>query len=314
MCGFFTQKEYILLYKKYAALETHSALFLLVYCKKHLNEVFCKKKPNDGEINSQPNKEDIPVKSKLIPRILICLSILIFAGLIFSLFNSFYGNPVSAAIATSKIKSYVNHTYPDLNLEVPSATYNFKTQGYYSQVKSGTSPDTCFSVSWSDGGLYDTYEYDVEKRDMTYRRLQTELDKTVEGIIQTELPYETSILLADFVLKEGDTNSLKLDMPLDIKNPPLPVSLTVDILTDEISYENLSARLLELSDLMKEYEIPVALFSVIIQEPAAGGEKAAPEGQSLYLYDFPSEKITEPDLIASIKEHQKEWEEENNKE
>jgi hypothetical protein len=53
---------------------------------------------------------------------------------------------------------------------------------------------------------------------------------------------------------------------------------------------------------------------LVLQEPLAGGEKAAPEGRSLYLYDFPSEKISEPDLAASIKEHQKEWEEENSKE
>lgn len=69
------------------------------------------------------------MKSKIIPRILICLSVILFAGLIFSFFNSFYGNPISAAFATSKIKAYVNNTYPDLDLEVPHAVYNFKIEG-----------------------------------------------------------------------------------------------------------------------------------------------------------------------------------------
>lgn len=254
------------------------------------------------------------MKKNIIPRILIILSVLTIAGLIFSFVNSFYGNPISAAIATSKIKSYVKDTYPDMDLEVPDATYNFKFDEYHSWVKSRISIDTCFEVSWSNGRINDSYEYDVENRGMTYRRLQTELDNTIEGIIKKEFPYETSIMFADFAEKEGNPESMELDMALDIKNPPIPVKLTTYILTDEVNDENLCARLLELSDIMKEHEISVSFYDVVLQEPMPEGEKAAPDGQSLYLYDFPADKLSEPDLIGLIKEHQKEWEEKYNKE
>jgi hypothetical protein len=201
-----------------------------------------------------------------------------------------------------------------MDLEVTGAKYNLKYGDYHSWAQSKTSTDTRFSVSWSNGKVTDSYEYDVKNHYMTYQRLCQELAKEIEDIISREFPYETSIVIGEFMDDGTDFSRLIMDQPLDSKYPPYPVELTVYILTSEVSYENLSARLLELSDIMGKHEIPVSMYSVVLQEPLPEGEKAAPGGQDLYLYDFPADKLKEPDLLAAIKEHQAEYEDEHSKE
>jgi hypothetical protein len=244
--------------------------------------------------------------------IFIIVISLIFIGFIVNLITSFYGNPVTAAIATSKIRTYVEDTYPNMDLDVPKANYNFKFTEYVSHVESKTSMDTRFMVAWSKGRIYDSYEGDVAKRYTTFERLQHEFTKIVEDIIEKEFHYETSIVFADLGKAEVGLSSLALDMPLDISNPPLPAALTIYILSNEISYEYLSARILELYGIMEEHQIPIDVFSVVIEEPLPEGEKSAPGGQSIHLLDFPTEKIMSENLIETMKEHQDAWENEAN--
>lgn len=248
------------------------------------------------------------MKGSTIVRIILIGIILLVIGFAFSFFNAFYGNPISAAIATSKIRSYVKETYPEMNLEVPKATYNFKFDEYNSYVKSKTSVDTCFYVSVSNGKINDRYEIEVINKNNTFERLQKELDQTIGEILLKEFPYETSILIADFYTKDSDFSRLTLDMPFEITNLPFGVSLTVYILSNDISYENLKVKITELSKIMEKHNIPVDLFTVVLEEPMPEGEKAAPDGESLHLIDFPVEKLSEPNLIEAIKAHQKEWE------
>lgn len=234
--------------------------------------------------------------------------ILILLGLLISFVNAFWGNPISAAIATGKIKSYVKENYPDMDLEIPKASYNFKFSNYFSTVQSKTSPDTYFTVEWSDGKIYDTYESDVINHFTTLQRISTEFNKKVEAIINEEFPYETSILIADFGKSEVDLSKLTADMVLDITNPPIPASLIVYVLSNDISYEYLSARLLDLYQIMEKHQIPIDLYSVVIEEPLPEGEKSAPGGESLHLFEFPAEKIMAEDLIAEIKMQQEAYE------
>jgi hypothetical protein len=241
-------------------------------------------------------------------KIIFIVITLLFAGFILNLITSFYGNPVTAAIATSKIETYVDETYPNMDLEVPKAKYNFKFSEYVSYVKSKTSTDTRFSVAWSKGRIDDSYGNDVVDRNTTFQRLQQEFSEVVEEIIEKEFPYETSILFADLGKAEIGLSSLTLDMSLDINNPPLPAALTIYILSKEISYEYLGARLLELYDIMEEQQIPIDMYSVVIKELLPEDEKSAKGGQSIHLLDFPTEMIKSENLIETMKEHQNEWE------
>jgi len=247
-------------------------------------------------------------------RIIIIVIVILIIGFIINIVTSFYGNPVTAAIATSKIQAYVDKTYPNNDFEVPKANYNFKFEEYVSHIQSKTSADTRFSVAWSRGRINDSYEGDVVKRYTTYERIQHEFSKAVEDIIVKEFPYETSILFVDLGKAEIGLESLMLDMPLDINHPPLPAELTIYILSNETSYEFLSARLLELYEIMQKHQIPINMYSIVIEEPMPEGEKAIPGGESIYLLDFPTENIESVNLIETMKEHQMIWENAANKE
>lgn len=246
--------------------------------------------------------------------VLIFAILFLIIGFFTNLVMAFYGNPISAVIATVKIKAYMKDTYPDMDLEINKARYNFKFEEYVSHVKSRSSQDTYFNVCWTKRKIYDSYENDVVKLYNTYDRLNREFSEKVEEIIQKDFPYETSILYAIFGKEEQDFEELYLDMPLDIKNPPMPANLVIYIMSDEVSYEFLSARLLELNQLMNKYEIPIDTYSVVIKEPLIKGEeKPAPNGKTLYLYDFPVGKISSANLIEVMKEHQRSREAEHQK-
>lgn len=233
-------------------------------------------------------------------------------GFLLFIVNSFVGNPISSMHATYEIKSYVKDTYPDLNLKVESAVYNFKNSEYASRVNSEDSIDTTFRVAWRKGRIIDGFDYEVTSRYSTFIRIQNEFNKAVEEIIEKEFPYQTSILFAD--LYKEDFSDLELDMTLNIQEPPLPATLTVYILSNEISYEVLRDRLLELYRIMTKHKIPIELYNVVIEETTEDGKDRIPGGESIHLFDFPTEYIDEPDLIGIIKEHQdKMYQEEKSK-
>lgn len=246
-------------------------------------------------------------------KIVLIITILLVMGFIINLVTSFYGNPISAAIATSKIRTYVDETYPNMELEVPKVKYNFKFEEYTSHIQSKTSSDTRFMVSWSNGKIYNSYDGDVVQRYSTYGRLQQEFSDKMKEIIKKEFLYETSMVFADMGKEDGDISSLTLDMALDITNPPIPTELSIYILTDDISYEFLSARLLEIYDIMGKYKVPIEVFSVVLEEPMEEGEKADPDGERIYLYDFPASEVLSDNLMERIKEHQTRWEAEGEK-
>ena len=235
----------------------------------------------------------------------------IIIGIVLLITNSFKGNPVSAAIATSNIRTYVEETYPDLDLNVPKATYNFKFSEYTSIVESKTSEDTRFAVRYRKGRIIDSFRYEVGNSFTTYRRLQKEFDGIIEDIIAKDFPTPTSLVIADFI---GDTSDLSLDMALDIHNPPTKTSLTIWVESDEVSLDILVDRLKDLHELMINHRIPINIYSIRLQKQLKEGEVTYPDREELFLYEFPAERLFEEDLFQVIKEHQREWEEKVSKE
>ncbi len=250
------------------------------------------------------------MKKKTILKLIAAIAAFTMIFFLFSIYNAFMGNPLSAKIANYKIKVYVNKTYPDLDLTVSDTKYNFKDTAYFSRVQSKTSLDTQFTVNCSKGKVSDDYEYEVANHFTTYRRLTDIFNKEVEAILSTEFPYETSIVIADYGKNEFDLSKLKLDMPFDITKPPVPASLTVYCISDEITYEFLNSRLLELKAIMDNHNIPISEYSLVLE---ASENKGKPADNRLYLYEFPVEKIDGNDLIDKMKQHQKAREQENEK-
>jgi hypothetical protein len=251
-------------------------------------------------------------KIKWLSVILIAVMLLM-VGFVVSFITAFYGNPITEMIVTSKIRSYVEETYPDLDLEVTKAVYNFKFQDYVSRVQSKTSVDTGFSVSWEDKTIHDTYENDVVKHYRTYERLQMEFSEIVEDTVGREFPYETYILFADFDKSMDDFSSLTLDMPLNTGEIPVPVSLTIYFYHDKINYEVFCDRLLELYDIMNKNNIRMDYYSVVMEEPPTKDEKTVHNGESIYLYDYPADRLASDHLIEDIKAYMAMYEKEHEK-
>lgn len=245
-------------------------------------------------------------------KVVLLVFLLIIVGFMISLVTAFYGNPVTKIYATSQIRNYVEKNYPNMNLEVSKAVYNFKFEDYVAHAQSTTSVDTNFSVSWKKGKINDRYEIDVLKRYTTYQRLQKELNNIVEEAINREFPYQTSIVIADADKSTGDFSMLTLDMTLDTATIPLPTALIIYFYHDEINYEVFSERLIELHDIMNRNKIRIDFYSVVMEETPEEGEKPT-SGESIYLYDFPVEKLASATLAEDIQKHIIAWEAEHDK-
>lgn len=245
--------------------------------------------------------------------IILLVFVLTIIGFIVYLVMAFYGNPITKMIATSQIRTYVEENYPDMNLEVAKAVYNFKFGDYLSHVQSKTSEDTAFTVSWHKGVIQDSYESDVVKHYKTYTRIQMELSKLVQDTISREFPYETFILFADLDKSMDDYSMLTLDMPLDSESIPAPTTLTIYFYENKIDYEVFRTHLLELRDIMKNNKIRMDFYSVVMEKTLEEGEKPTVNQESIYLYDYPADRLDSESLIEDIKEHMAEWEKENEK-
>jgi len=259
-------------------------------------------------------------KKKLWLRILVGTAALAGVGFCLALVTSFYGNPISAALATSKIRTYVAETYPQENFVVPQAAYNFKDGSYGSFIQSQTSVDTAFRVEvLRDGRIDDNYPAMVSARFNTFSRLEAQLDREVETILRGEYPYPTRLILAA-MKDEADAAriaALRLDMPFDLYHPPLPVELTVWTSCEQPDYPTLAQRLLELKALMARRGVPVSRYSLDLEYPyhEENGVLLPENFNGLAVYDFPAENLVDsPDLPRILEEYQRQQEAEGSKE
>ncbi|WMJ89891.1 YfjL-like protein [Anaerocolumna sp. MB42-C2] len=245
------------------------------------------------------------MKKRTLLKLISGITVFLIIFFLFNIYNGFMGNPLTAKFANSKIKAYVNKTYPNLDLTISETKYTFKDSAYYSKVQSKKSQDTQFTVSCRKGRVTDDYEYEVANKFTTYRRLSETFNKDVEDILSKEFPYHTTIVIGDYGKEELNFNKLKLDMPYDLTNPPLPASLTVYCSSDVFTYEVLSKRLLELDAIMKRHNIPITTYSLTLE---AYETEEKPASHRLYLIDFPADKINSTDLVHVLKKHQSDWE------
>lgn len=221
---------------------------------------------------------------------------------VFNFINSFTGNPVSAFIAYGKIKDYAEANYSAMDLELSEVKYNFKNSAYGCHVQSRKSEDTNFYIGYSHGRVSDDYEYEVANRFTTYRRLSKDFNDMVTDIIEKEYPHQTTLIIGDLL---GDTQQLTPDVPFNLKNMPLQLSLTVNILSDIRNEEQLSALLLELHQLLLSKDIIIDQYTIRLDEPMPEDSKPG-SGNNLYLIDFPAKNITDDkeDLTYAIRKQQ----------
>lgn len=237
-----------------------------------------------------------------IRQIIVAIVILLFLGFIFRFVNSFTGNPVSAFIASRKIQDYAAVTYPTLDLELSKVEYNFKNSAYGCYAQLVKSEDTKFYIGYSRGSVSDDYAYEVANHFTTYRRLSKDFNDMVTDIIEKEYPHETTLIIGDLI---GDTQQLTPDVPLNLNNMPLQLSLTVYILSDIRNEDQLAALLLELHRLMLSKDITIDQYTLRLEEPMPEGNKPG-SGNNSYLENFPAKNITDDQesLTTVIRKHQ----------
>ncbi len=227
---------------------------------------------------------------------------MIFIGFILYFFNSFTGNPVSAFIASHKIRDYVAITYLSSDIELSEVKYNFKNSAYGCHAQSRISEDTKFYISYSHGRVSDDYQYEVANHFTTYRRLSKDFNDMVTGVVEKGYPHETTLIIGDLI---GDTQQLTPDVPLNLKNMPLQLSLTVSVLSDAQNDDQMAALLLELHQLMLNKDINIDQYTIRLEEPMPDESKPG-SGNNLYLESFPARNITDDQerLASVIEKHQ----------
>lgn len=228
--------------------------------------------------------------------------ILFILGFVFCLVNSFTGNPVSAFVASSKIQDYAAVHYPASDLVLSDVKYNFKNNAYGCHAQSPKSEDMKFYIQYSHGRVSDDYKYEVANHFTTYRRLSKDFGDMVTDIIENDYPHETTLMIGDLI---GETQLLTPDVPLNLNDMPLQLSLTVYILSDVRDEEQMASLLLELHQLMLRKKIPIDQYTLRLEEPMPEESKPG-SGNNLYLENFPAKNITDSqeNLVSIIREYQ----------
>lgn len=214
--------------------------------------------------------------------------------------NDLLGNPISAAFATHKVEAYVAEKYPELDLEVGKAHYNFKFNNYMVNVSSKTSIDTRFTIEYRKGTIrYDGYESYVQGKFNTRDRLGETCAKEVISLLSRIPQLEDNTTMVDFVdperLENSERESLEKSIVLDMPfNKELTSNMLITIraeLTDT-SPKNLEEILKESYAILKEagYEFKsYGLFSETKE-------------MLVMIHDVSSEDIANGQLLKALEE------------
>ena len=174
--------------------------------------------------------------------------------------NDLLGNPISSALATHKVKEYVAEKYPEMDLEVGKASYNFKFKTYGVSVSSKTSIDTHFTIEYKKGRIkYDEYESYVQGKFNTRSRLEETCAKEVISLLSNIPQLEDNTTMVNFVdperLEKSERESLEKSIVLDMPfNKELTSNMSITIRTEltDTSPKNLEGILKESYAILKE--------------------------------------------------------------
>lgn len=189
-------------------------------------------------------------------------------GFILYMANGFVGNPVSAAIAKSEIKQYMETHYPDMDYEFATKVgYNFKDGSYIGRVQSLTSEDTRFYVEYhGKNDIRDDYNFNV----LGYHQTMDRLSKEYGDVLQKELSEQIGVPIRRvFVMYQYDEVSdyeklLSLDMRLD-PHLPIPMHINISIDSNEADLEQASNWIMKSHDWAKEQGYPIKQYAMDVE-------------------------------------------------
>jgi len=254
-------------------------------------------------------------------KVLIAISIilLVLAGFGLWLYLLFQGSLLKKLVMTKNAGQYVAMFYPDEDLEVDFATYDFKTGMYSCRVHAPSGGDLYFDVYRnSKGEMTDDFGIRVLQKENTILRLGIALNDYLDAFLAKNFPHRTSLVLCDASTEITDRirDRLRISMPFSAADYPIPSEMTVWVETagEEPTWEELAERLRELRAVTKE-EFPfVTSYSMSIQEPYVeidGGYAPADYSKGVSVYGVPADIIETPKLEAWLENERLRQEKEN---
>lgn len=204
-------------------------------------------------------------KSKIFKIIALCFVLLLIL-LVLWFVDGFYGNPISKKISNRSIEDYIEKTYPNNQYEIADAKYNFKSNGYYSEVSLPGSIDIHFRVSTRRNGKisYDSYQSEVVYKQNVFRRINDEYRKRVDEVVEAqEFPYPGYIkfgeIMGDRTVDEfGNcygitTKDLIIDKEYDVMELAKDAGHLVLYIEDQdVSIERASEILLDIKNILDD--------------------------------------------------------------
>ena len=251
---------------------------------------------------------------KKILKVLAAIAALALIALLVLFVDGFAGNPVSRMLAKGAAQRYVQENYADMGLAVESVGYSFKEGAYLAHARSATSVDTAFAVYVDSFGkvMRDDCAYEVKNRMTTWRRLDEELRRIGTERIAPAIDEDWDSLYLSFdKAADGEDGmaTLVLDMPLDMHNPPLPLTAHAVLYSPDVSYGKIAQVVKKLEDKLAKEGIPVQTYGVVLIPLI---DKPEGEGQSgtwvnaLMLDDFPATRLQEENLGQAMQQFQEE--------
>lgn len=253
------------------------------------------------------------MKKKIIKISCIVIAFLLIGFILFIAF-SFIGNPVSKIIVSNVSKKYVEKTYPDLDLNVEEPVYNFKFRTYVVHCRSKTSSDTRFSLDFNHSGklIQDNYDSYVASGFNTLIRLQDQYKKDLEQLLKLILKYDYDYIVVDAVT----TENIPLDYEYDLHDKKINLNLSVNLYSDERTWDNLAKILVEINDVMTKNNINIKSYSLVLSNPLSKPDSTY-EGEDKYqtisIREFPKELLNYNNLSEELESFYKAWLDKNPK-
>lgn len=270
--------------------------------------MFCSKCGTKVKFNLQ---SDILTKKKGFMKIIKLISCIIIVTFLLIFINAIFGNPVSKYIVKKEATNYIEDKYPNNDYNIEKLFYSFKDSRYHVFIKSNSSKDTYFSVSYDSMGniIYDNFNTLVKNKHNTYDRINTKYSKKVENILN-KLSYKSDIdygqiQSSDYtneMINFGiDISTLELDKKYDIYELGKKYgSITYYVYDKEVSENKIKEILLNLK---KEFDLnKTSFYTVNIYLKNIEGFETKKYDKKINIESYLYRDINEETIDSKIKE------------
>lgn len=230
--------------------------------------------------------------------------------------NGFLGNPVSAILARSALKQYMEQTYSHLDLQTERFGFDFKSGGYFAYVVSKSSRDTAFYIDMDMLGhvTYDSFDTWVTSKMNTEHRVEEQYRQLVKSVLDSSgFPYLSDIKGGTLEFAQdwewGDKRDHSYAIPRDELVMDKEYSLgeirdlgaragilTIYVQEDTVTAERAAEIMLHIKELFDAQDVPFYRMDFVLQYPKPEDDSPWPEGDvraELVYDDIYEEGLTE---------------------